>query len=240
MVVSSEPNGGTRGVGFVLGAARVRRCSWRNVRRKKEAKRQCLESRINLTDDSPGILLQASLSAAQDRRTCPDCGPSVTSGLRKYGVWSHDLWRASILPGHGYAIELDADIAKDTACIWYDTEPGKRYCYRPCSHPRSLLLSNATRAQGRYRAIPREERSRFQAGSMAQKKIVVFQQRGEIKRHNSYINDRFEREIFFSCGIYSSILCKSIDCPRKLRHWFSCDSTISRMYMPLLYSLMHL
>lgn len=57
------------------GAAQVGRRSWRNVRQEKEVKRQCLESRIDLIEDSPGILLQASLSAARDRRTCPDCGP---------------------------------------------------------------------------------------------------------------------------------------------------------------------
>lgn len=71
VAVSSEPNAGDKR----RRAVQVGRCSWQNVRQEKEAKRQCLESRIDLIEDSLGILLQASLSAAQDRRTCPDCGP---------------------------------------------------------------------------------------------------------------------------------------------------------------------
>ncbi|KYN33640.1 hypothetical protein ALC56_12352, partial [Trachymyrmex septentrionalis] len=84
------------------------RCSWRNVRREKEAKRQCLESRIDLIEDSTGILLQASLSTAQDSRTCPDCGPVcnewVSQIRRVCSMVSNEHLSFS---SNGYAIELD-------------------------------------------------------------------------------------------------------------------------------------
>lgn len=126
-----------------FGAARVGRCSWRNMRREKEAKRQCLESRIDLIERiSPGILLQAFLSAAQDRRTYPDCGPSVTSRLRKYGTfnprplasihpsrtWIRNRIRCRYREGYRAYTRYDSNRGKDTAIDLVFIRA--RYCYR--------------------------------------------------------------------------------------------------------------
>ena len=61
-MVSNEPNRGEKEGASSASWIEWDRCSWRNVRREKEAKRQCLESRTDLIEDSTGILLQASLS----------------------------------------------------------------------------------------------------------------------------------------------------------------------------------
>lgn len=150
MTVSSEPNDGVWGRRGEesFGKAQVGRCSWRNVRREKETKRQCLESRIDLMEDSLGILLQASLSAAQDRRTCPDCGPSVTSRLRKYGICPTASGWASILSGHGYAIELNADIAEDIVHTRYDRNR-KRDTAIDLAQPSALIIAIDSDASSR-------------------------------------------------------------------------------------------
>lgn len=90
----------------------------------ERSQKPMLESRIDLIKDSPGILLQACLSTAEDRRTCLDCSPFVTS-CATFASRVSSLSR--------YAIELDDiayDMIKQEQFRNIKEIAGKRYYYR--------------------------------------------------------------------------------------------------------------
>lgn len=150
------------------------------------------------------------------------CGPFVTNELRKSSLRSTN----SFLPGHECAIELDVGYRGNIACdmtrtVWgYKRNRGKEMLL---SHGLSALVIafECDASLRRMLVISREERRSYPHRTETKKKkrdrAFPAQKRNQ-KAQLEHRRSAREKSSSSFAGVYSSILCESIDCLRKLRH----------------------